>query len=187
MSKEQVIQYLPLVILLAPLLSAILILLFTSKFKRLSAGISVGAVALGLGASIFLFVAESNIVGGSTPVYTWFSIGNAGQNALLPNGPGVNPLVFDISLQNDSLSRLMLLVVTLVGTLVHVFSLAYMRQDQGYSRYFGALSFFMFSMLGIVLSANLVMMFIFWELVGVSSYLLISHWFEKPAAADAGK
>jgi len=187
MSKEQVIQYLPLVILLAPLLSAILILLFTSKFKRLSAGISVGAVALGLGASIFLFVAESNNVGGSTPVYTWFSIGNAGQNALLPNGPGVNPLVFDISLQNDSLSRLMLLVVTLVGTLVHVFSLAYMRQDQGYSRYFGALSFFMFSMLGIVLSANLVMMFIFWELVGVSSYLLISHWFEKPAAADAGK
>ncbi len=187
MSKEQVIQYLPLVILLAPLLSAMLILLFTSKFRRLSSGISVGAVALGLGASIFLFVAESNNVGGSTPVYTWFSIGNAGQNALLPNGPGVNPLVFDISLQNDSLSRLMLLVVTLVGTLVHVFSLAYMRQDQGYSRYFGALSFFMFSMLGIVLSANLVMMFIFWELVGVSSYLLISHWFEKPAAADAGK
>ena len=176
MSKEQVIQYLPLVILLAPLLSAILILLFTSKFRRLSAGISVGAVALGLGASIFLFVAESNNVGESNPLYTWLSIGS-----------GVNPLVFDISLQNDPLSRLMLLVVTLVGTLVHVFSLVYMRQDQGHSRYFGALSFFMFSMLGIVLSANLVMMFIFWELVGVSSYLLISHWFEKPAAADAGK
>jgi len=176
MSKEQVIQYLPLVILLAPLLSAILILLFTSKFRRLSAGISVGAVALGLGASIFLFVAESNNVGESNPLYTWLSIGS-----------GVNPLVFDISLQNDPLSRLMLLVVTLVGTLVHVFSLVYMRQDQGLSRYFGALSFFMFSMLGIVLSANLVMMFIFWELVGVSSYLLISHWFEKPAAADAGK
>ena len=176
MSKEQVIQYLPLVILLAPLLSAILILLFTSKFRRLSAGISVGAVALGLGASIFLFVAESNNVGESNPLYTWLSIGS-----------GVNPLVFDISLQNDPLSRLMLLVVTLVGALVHVFSLVYMRQDQGHSRYFGALSFFMFSMLGIVLSANLVMMFIFWELVGVSSYLLISHWFEKPAAADAGK
>ena len=176
MSKEQVIQYLPLAILLAPLLSAILILLFTSKFRRLSAGISVGAVALGLGASIFLFVAESNNVGESNPLYTWLSIGS-----------GVNPLVFDISLQNDPLSRLMLLVVTLVGTLVHVFSLVYMRQDEGHSRYFGALSFFMFSMLGIVLSANLVMMFIFWELVGVSSYLLISHWFEKPAAADAGK
>ena len=176
MSKEQVIQYLPLVILLVPLLSAILILLFTSKFKRLSAGISVGTVALGLGASILLFVAEPNNVGGSNPLYTWFSIGSE-----------VKPLAFDISLQNDPLSRLMLLVVTLVGTLVHVFSLIYMRQDQGHSRYFGALSFFMFSMLGIVLSANLVMMFIFWELVGVSSYLLISHWFEKPAAADAGK
>ena len=176
MSKEQVIQYLPLVILLAPLLSAILILLFTSKFKRLSAGISVGAVALGLGASILLFVAESNNGAGSNPLYTWFSIGSE-----------VKPLAFDISLQNDPLSRLMLLAVTLVGTLVHVFSLIYMRQDQGHSRYFGALSFFMFSMLGIVLSANLVMMFIFWELVGVSSYLLISHWFEKPAAADAGK
>ena len=77
MSKEQVIQYLPLVILLAPLLSAILILLFTSKFRRLSAGISVGAVALGLGASIFLFVAESNNVGESNPLYTWLSIGSS--------------------------------------------------------------------------------------------------------------
>ena len=81
----------------------------------------------------------------------------------------------------------MLLIVTFIGTLVHVFSLVYMRKDKGFSRYFGALSFFVFSMLGIVLSSNLVMMFIFWELVGVSSYLLISHWFEKPAAADAGK
>jgi NADH-quinone oxidoreductase subunit L len=87
----------------------------------------------------------------------------------------------------DPLSLLMLLVVTSVGTLVHVFSLAYMKVDEGVSRYFAGLSLFMFSMLGIVLATNFVMLFIFWELVGLSSYLLISHWFQKPAAADAGK
>ena len=62
-----------------------------------------------------------------------------------------------------------------------------MRTDAGYSRYFAGLSLFLFSMIGIVLASNLLLLFIFWELVGVYSYLLISHWFEKPAAADAGK
>ncbi len=187
MSKETVILNLPLVILLLPLLSAALILLFFSQYKRLSAGLSVGTVGFSLAASIFLFVSLGEDHSKSDTFFTWLSIGHTDQNALLLSSPDVETLDFNFSLQNDPLSRLMLLVVTLVGTLVHVFSLVYMREDQGYSRYFGALSFFVFSMLGIVLSANLIMMFIFWELVGVSSYLLISHWFEKPAAADAGK
>ncbi len=182
MSKETVIRFLPLVILLAPLFSAVIIMVFTHRFRRLSSGLSIGTVALSFAASVFLFVSLNTDPGGSTNYFNWLSIGHTSQNATF-----LNTLDFDFSLQNDPLSRLMLLVVTLIGTLVHVFSLVYMREDGGYSRYFGALSFFMFSMLGIVLSANLVMMFIFWELVGVSSYLLISHWFEKPKAADAGK
>src|SRR5438445_2885327 len=81
----------------------------------------------------------------------------------------------------------MLVLVTGVGGLIHIYSLGYMRDDPGKSRYFAALSFFMFSMLGIVLANNFVMLFIFWELVGLSSYLLIGHWFERDAAADAAK
>ena len=75
----------------------------------------------------------------------------------------------------------MLLIVTGVGALIHIYSFGYMGADEGKSRYFAGLSLFMFSMLGIVLANNFVMMFIFWELVGVSSYLLIGHWFERPA------
>ena len=81
----------------------------------------------------------------------------------------------------------MLCVVTGVGSLIHIFSLGYMKEDRDFSRYFAFLSLFIFSMLGIVLADNFVMMFIFWELVGVSSYLLIGFWFEKPSAADAAK
>ena len=72
-----------------------------------------------------------------------------------------------LGLTLDQLSRTMLLVVTGVGALIHIYSLGYMRDDEGKSRYFAALSLFMFSMLGIVLANNFVMMFIFWELVGV--------------------
>jgi NADH-quinone oxidoreductase subunit L len=81
----------------------------------------------------------------------------------------------------------MLFIVTFIGALVHVFSLGYMKGDDGKARYFAGLSLFMFSMTGIVLAANLPMMFIFWELVGVSSYILIGHWFNKNSAAEAAK
>ena len=91
-------------------------------------------------------------------------------------------------LQLDSLSKGMMIVVTGVGMLVHLFSLGYMRNDEAKARYFAGLSFFMFSMTGIVLADNFIMMFIFWELVGFSSYLLIGHWFQKDSAAeDAAK
>jgi NADH-quinone oxidoreductase subunit L len=85
----------------------------------------------------------------------------------------------------DSFSKTMLFIVTGVGLLIHVYSLGYMQEDRGRSRYFAGLSLFMFSMLGIVLANNFIMMFIFWELVGVSSYILIGHWFDRPSAADA--
>ena len=81
----------------------------------------------------------------------------------------------------------MMIVVTGVGLLVHVFSLAYMKEDGARARYFTGLALFMFSMTGIVLASNFIMTFIFWELVGLSSYLLIGHWYGKESAADAAK
>ncbi len=87
----------------------------------------------------------------------------------------------------DNLTAVMLMVVTLVSFLVHLFSVGYMHDDVRYSRYFGYLGLFSFSMLGIVLCDNLLALYIFWELVGLSSYLLIGHWFEKKSASDAAK
>jgi len=79
----------------------------------------------------------------------------------------------------------MAVLVSGVGALIHIYSLGYMRDDEGKSRYFAALSLFMFAMLGIVFANNFVMLFIFWELVGFTSYVLIGHWFFRDAAADA--
>lgn len=93
----------------------------------------------------------------------------------------------NIGIKLDQLSTGMMIVVTGVGLLVHVFSLAYMKEDEAKARYFTGLSLFMFSMTGIVLADNFIMTFIFWELVGLSSYLLIGHWYQKDSAADAAK
>ena len=93
----------------------------------------------------------------------------------------------DIGIKLDQLSTGMMIVVTGVGLGVHVFSLAYMQDDDAKARYFTGLSLFMFSMTGVVLASNFIMTFIFWELVGLSSYLLIGHWYQKETAADAAK
>ncbi|MEO5714790.1 MAG: NADH-quinone oxidoreductase subunit L [Luteolibacter sp.] len=93
----------------------------------------------------------------------------------------------EIGIKLDQLSTGMMIVVTGIGMLVHIFSLAYMKEDDAKARYFTGLSLFMFSMTGIVLANNFIMTFIFWELVGLSSYLLIGHWYQKDSAADAAK
>jgi NADH-quinone oxidoreductase subunit L len=155
-------------ILLLPLFSAVVIGLGAFRSRKASAAISVGAVT-----GSFLLTLLLVAVGGKLdPSVAWLAI---------------EGLEIDIGLQIDSLSKLMLCVVTGVGSLIHIFSLGYMKEDRDFSRYFAFLSLFIFSMLGIVLADNFVMMFIFWELVGVSSYLLIGFWFEKPSAADAAK
>lgn len=107
-----------------------------------------------------------------TSGFSWASIGG---------------LDIHIALKVDRLSTGMMVVVTGVGLLVHLFSLAYMQKDGAINRYYCGLGLFMFSMTGIVFSENFIMMFIFWELVGLSSYLLISHWYHKDSAADAAK
>jgi NADH-quinone oxidoreductase subunit L len=87
----------------------------------------------------------------------------------------------------DNITAVMLLVVTGVSTLVHLFSIGYMHGDPRYNRFFAYLSIFSFSMLGLVLSESFFFIYVFWELVGLSSYLLIGFWFEKKSAADACK
>ncbi|MBA7614560.1 NADH-quinone oxidoreductase subunit L [subsurface metagenome] len=87
----------------------------------------------------------------------------------------------------DSLTAVMLIVVTVVSLMIQIYSQGYMHGDPGYHRYYAWMSLFTASMLGLVLASNLLFMFVFWELVGLCSYLLIGFWFHKPAAADAAK
>ena len=91
------------------------------------------------------------------------------------------------SLLWDPLSALMALIVTGVGALIHIYSVGYMHGDERYPRFFGYMNLFIASMLTLVLADNFALMFVGWELVGLSSYLLISFWFTKPSAAAAGK
>ena len=159
------------IILLLPLLVAASILFGLKKMPGLSALLSTGSVLITLVCSILLFSATGKAI----PV-TWISIFEFKVNiGLLVGG------------DKDPLAKGMMFIVTFIGTLVHIFSLGYMKDDDGKARYFAGLSIFMFSMTGIVLADNLVMMFIFWELVGVSSYILIGHWYNKDSAADAAK
>jgi NADH-quinone oxidoreductase subunit L len=156
-------------LLLAPLVSAALIALITGRARRLSAGISVVAVLVSFICSCIVF-ARAETGAAEIPWIEFLGI-----------------LRVPIGFVLDSLSKTMLVLVSGVGALIHIYSLGYMRDDVGKSRYFASLSLFMFSMLGIVLANNFVMMFIFWELVGLCSYLLIGHWFERDSAADAAK
>jgi len=159
---------LPWIILLTPLLSAIFITLFTQRTRKLSAMISICACLVSFVAACILFAKP-----GGMPVaaFRWLDI--------VPN------FSISIGFTIDQLSKAMLFVVTGIGSLIHIYSYGYMDEDEGESRYFAGLSLFMFSMIGIVFADNFVMMFLFWELVGVSSYILIGHWFDKPAPPAA--
>ena len=162
--------HIALAVLIAPLASAALIALFLRRQGSLASVISVvaatviaaGAFALALGGKDARFTAS----------HEWLALGS---------------FALSLGIKFDDLAALMLVIVGIVGLCVHVFSLGYMHDDGAKARYFGGLSIFMFSMIGIVLADNLFMMFIFWELVGFSSYVLINHWHEKQSAADASK
>jgi len=93
----------------------------------------------------------------------------------------------EIGILVDALTAVMLLVVTTIGACTEIYSIGYMKGDRLFSRFFAYLSLFLFSMLGLVVANNFFMIFIFWELVGLTSYLLIGFWFEKKVAADACK
>ena len=161
----------PWLILFLPLLSAAVITLFTLRCKTVSSLISIGAIVTGFVLTLVFIHANGFQVNVETST-NWLSIGG---------------LQIDFGLKLDALSLMMLLIVTGVGGAIHIYSYGYMDEDPGKARFFAFMSLFTFSMLGIVLANNFLMMFIFWELVGVSSYLLIGFWFEKPSAGDAAK
>jgi len=162
-------------ILFLPLAAFVIQIFFGKRLPRQGDWVSIGAIIITLILSIAMFVA---MLLGNDPdfkqeaSFTWLDMG-----------------AFSIQLGFlvDNITVIMLLVVALISTCTHIFSIKYLEGDIRYSRYFAYLGLFTFSMNGIVLANNLISMYMFWELVGVSSYLLIGHWFEKDSAANAAK
>jgi NADH-quinone oxidoreductase subunit L len=159
-------QYNAWLILLAPLAATIAILLHLHRKPSYAIFASVGS------ASVCFLVALAITSGAikEPPPLEWIAF------------PGLN---IDMGMIFDPLAKGMLLIVTGIGLLIHIYSIGYMANDPGRGRFFGGLSIFMFSMTGIVLADNLIMLFLFWEGVGLSSYLLIGFWYEKESAAQA--
>jgi NADH-quinone oxidoreductase subunit L len=165
-------QYYAWFLLIAPLTAAASILVHLYRKPNMAVFASVGSAAI-------CFLVAIGVAAGSIkepPPWNWIDFPAYG------TFPG---FTIDVGMIFDSLSKGMLLVVTGVGLLVHVFSIGYMKDDPGKARFFGGMSLFMFSMTGIVLATNLIMMFFFWEGVGLSSYLLIGFWFTRESAAAA--
>ena len=176
MSKELIV-----VLLVAPLVGFLINGLFGKWLKgneKLSGGIASLAVLVSLVCSIIVF---TRLNGGAAPLedaklYDWI-IGDF----------GLDSFAFNIGFHVDALTAVMLLVITGVGFLIHVYSIGYMHGDEGYTRYFAYLNLFVFAMLILVLGNNYLMMFVGWEGVGLCSYLLIGFWYDKQSATDAGK
>ena len=141
--------------------------------EKLSGWIGALAVLISLICSIIAF---TSVHSGATPfdetLYEWIT----GES-----------FAFNIGFRVDALTTVMLLVITGVGFLIHVYSIGYMHGDAGYTRYFAYLNLFVFAMLILVLGNNYLMMFVGWEGVGLCSYLLIGFWYDKKSATDAGK
>ena len=112
------------------------------------------------------------VIRSSTTVYQWINVGT---------------IDIPVTLRADAMSALMLTMVTTVSLLVAIFASGYMKGDPGYPRFFASMSLFVFSMCMLVLAGNFLLMFVFWEAVGLCSYLLIGFWFQKPSAAAAAK
>ncbi|MBF0618556.1 MAG: NADH-quinone oxidoreductase subunit L [Candidatus Omnitrophica bacterium] len=153
-----------------PFMAFWLNIMFGRKLGKLSAFISVGTSVMA--ALLAVLVCMGFMAGGSSYALTgWLTV----------NG---QPITLGIII--DSLTVMMLLVVTIVGTLIQIYSIGYMSGDPRYSRFFAYISLFMASMLGLLLADNLLLLYIFWEGVGLCSCLLVAFWYEKPAAAAAG-
>lgn len=160
--------------LFLPLLSFAVLIFFGKRLGEKSHWVALALVGGMLGIAISFF---SNVfINTGSPILktsvSWFTTGH---------------FSVDLGFLIDNVAAIMMLVVAIISFLVHFYSVGYMKNDPRYSRYFAYLGLFTFSMNGIVLADNLVMMYIFWELVGLSSYLLIGFWFEKHSAADACK
>lgn len=177
--NESTLISLSLFALFAPL-AGFLVTLLSGKRLKTAYLIENFVISLVLIASIIAlfvklaFYPDKNIVS----EVTWIDLGIV---------PVLGKLSVEIGIMLDNTSSIMMFVVALISALVHYYSIEYMRGDKRYNRYFSYLGIFTFSMMGIVLTHNILMMYIFWELVGLSSYLLIGFWYEKKSASDAGK
>jgi NADH-quinone oxidoreductase subunit L len=157
------------ILLILPLLAAAANQLYLKRNAFIASMVSTGSVVATFVIALVLWGLDEP----SAASFSWMAVGD---------GVGI-----DLTLKLDPLATGMMVLVTGIGMLVHIFSLGYMAGDSAKARYFTGLSLFMFSMTGIVLAGNFIMTFIFWELVGLSSYLLIGHWYQKDSAADAAK
>ena len=164
-----------LVILFLPLLAFVINILFGKKLPRQGDWISISAILTTLVLALILFAGmlkNWDYKFSHEVIMPWIDMG---------------AFKIELGFWVDNITIVMLLVVALISSMTHIFSLEYMKGDIRYNRYYAYLGLFTFSMNGIVLANNLMSLYIFWELVGVSSYLLIGHWFEKNSAADASK
>lgn len=130
-----------------------------------------------LGLSVYVLI-NTGAADKFNAIYSWID---------LKDTPVFGPVKINLGITVDNLSAIMLVVVCLISAMAHLFSTKYMEGDAKYNRYYAFLGIFSFSMLGIVLTDNLLMMYIFWELVGLSSYLLIGFWYENPGPQYAMK
>ena len=165
-------------IICLPLLGFATVILSGAKLKKIYY-FEICAVSIAFILSVFLAVQKLTFY--TAPIvkeFTWMNLGNT---------PILGEIKVNLGILIDNLSVIMMVVVTLISMLVHLFSLEYMKGDIRFNRYYAYLGIFTFSMSGIVLAHNILMMYIFWELVGISSYLLIGFWFEKKSASDASK
>ena len=163
---------------LLQLFSFLMIVFFLRWREKVASGLAISMIVIGWVMSVWVLIetiVKYSGAEGAVP-YEWKFLLTAFAKANLEIGILVDPL-----------TAIMLVVVTTVGSCVQIYSLGYMHGDPKFSRFFAYLSLFLFSMLGLVLANNFFMIFIFWELVGLTSYLLIGFWFEKKVAADAGK
>lgn len=184
MSGYSYISFIPLL----PLAGFVILGLFGRKYLKGASGI-IGTFLL-LAATILAFTAgydyffiDGKVDGVYKPLvplkYTWLPFNTEDVFGF--------DLAIDMGILLDPISVMMIMVVTFVSLMVHVFSLGYMKGEERFPTYFAFLSLFTFSMLGLVLAANLLQTFIFWELVGVSSFLLIGFYFDRPSAVAASK
>src|SRR6478672_5371750 len=155
---------------LLPLASFLILGIFGHWIRNKAHLVAVPAIVLSLGISVLAFF---DVAGGhhsTIRLYTWLTSGM---------------LDVHIGLSIDRLTSVMLLLVTTVSALVHIYTIGYMQGEPGYARFFSYIALFTFSMLMLVLADNFLQLFVFWEAVGLCSYLLIGHWYERQSAVAA--
>lgn len=158
-------------ILLLPLVAGVFVMIIPNQYRWLTPIVS---SLLILTTTIIAILVCINSWGEPTTSWqsTWFTLGE-------------KEITIGILLNNVTL--ILLFIVSFISLMVHIFSIGYMAGDKGEQRYFGVLGFFTFAMLGLVLADNVLLLFVFWELVGFSSYMLIGHWYERNEATSAAK